>query len=306
MRWLFIIPVLNIVGLVPAFAESAEEHCTTSIGLIGINGCNRLLDREPENARIYVNRGRKWLVRGAHFSGRRSEDEMERAQADFKKAIALDPGLAAAYLGLGDTLKLLGDKAGALAAYTRAMELDPSIGPFRHLAMGELDLPLSFYSSLIDREPRNGFAYSGRAIAWGAKGDYERAFADHARAIELDVRSSRLRGNRAYTFHGKGSYENAIADYTAAIALDLADAAYLTGRARCYLMVGKLEEALRDADASRSLLPYDAQGLLVRGETLSALGRNKEAIRALRMALARSYETKEPREALRRLGFYSH
>jgi tetratricopeptide (TPR) repeat protein len=69
-------------------------------------------------------------------------------------------------------------------------------------------------------------------------------------------------------------------------------------------MAGKLEEALRDAEVSRSLLPYDAQGLLVRGEILSALGRNEEAIMVLRMALARSHETKEPREALSRLRFY--
>ena len=47
------------------------------------------------------------------------------------------------------------------------------------------------------------------------------------------------------------------------------------------------------------------KGCLCAGKLCPHLA-DKEAITALRMALARSYETKEPREALRRLGFYSH
>jgi tetratricopeptide (TPR) repeat protein len=61
------------------------------------------------------------LGRVLHDLGRYPE-----AEAQQRRAIAVGPGYAMAWYGLGDTLAARGDRAGAAAAYRRFMELEPS------------------------------------------------------------------------------------------------------------------------------------------------------------------------------------
>jgi tetratricopeptide (TPR) repeat protein len=297
---------LGLIAFCPATtsAEGSREHCDVSIGFIGINGCNRLLRIDPTNAPAYVNRGRKWLIRGAHFSAHRRREQLDRALADFDTAFALDPNSADAQVGRGDTLRLLGDRSAALAAYTGAIQLDSTLGPYNHLAMGEYEQPLQVYIGLLEVEPRNAFAYSGRAVVYGAKGDFQQAFADHRRAIEINPGAPRIFANRGYTSRAKGDYSTAIADYTTAIEMSPMPAEYLAERAQTHLLQGALSQALSDAEAARRLLPYDAHVLTTLGRILAAVGRDKEAIAIYRLAMARSHETEEVRRALRRLGYF--
>ena len=81
-----------------------------------------ILDVEfVSNADQHVNEGRKWLADG----------ELEKAVAEFDKALSMDRRHAAALLGKGIALKLKGDKAGARTCFEQAEDADPRGEPGR-------------------------------------------------------------------------------------------------------------------------------------------------------------------------------
>ena len=67
------------------------------------------------NADQHVADGRRWLQEG----------EMEKALAEFDKALDIDRRHSGAHLGRGIALKLRGDKASAREAFQRAEQCDP-------------------------------------------------------------------------------------------------------------------------------------------------------------------------------------
>lgn len=67
------------------------------------------------NADHHVAEGRRWLQEG----------EMEKALAEFDKALSIDRRHAGAHLGRGIALKLRGDKASAREAFREAEHCDP-------------------------------------------------------------------------------------------------------------------------------------------------------------------------------------
>jgi tetratricopeptide (TPR) repeat protein len=67
------------------------------------------------NADQHVADGRRWLQEG----------EMEKALAEFDKALSIDRRHAGAHLGRGIALKLRGDKASARDAFREAEQCDP-------------------------------------------------------------------------------------------------------------------------------------------------------------------------------------
>jgi tetratricopeptide (TPR) repeat protein len=92
----------------------------------------------------------------------------------------------------GDAKQQKGDSDGAIADYTKAIELNP----------------------------KDARAYSRRGRAKVSKGDYDAAVADCAKAIELDPRFAEAYKNRGIAKENKGDRDGAIVDYSKAIELD--------------------------------------------------------------------------------------
>src|SRR5271163_85454 len=67
-------------------------------------------------------------------------------------------------------------------------------------------------------------AFTSRATAYVATGDFDRAQADYDRAIKLDPNSAAAFFGRGTASFYKKDYDHAIADYTTAVKLDPNDA----------------------------------------------------------------------------------
>ena len=78
------------------------------------------------------------------------------------------------------------------------------------------DLQVRACSSIIDGNGGASWPYYSRGVAYGIKGDYERAIADFTRAIEIG-RDPYAYNDRGLAYELKGDYERAIADYDMAI-----------------------------------------------------------------------------------------
>jgi tetratricopeptide (TPR) repeat protein len=82
-----------------------------------------------------------------------------------------------------------------------------------------LDDAPAYYTRLINRNPRNAWAYNFRAVAWRHRGDFDRAIADYGEKLKLQPTSVTYT-NRGVAWEAKKDYEKALADHDQAIRLD--------------------------------------------------------------------------------------
>jgi len=102
---------------------------------------------------------------------RQKGDFVDKAIADFTKAIELDPQSAAAYNSRGALKRVKGDLKGAIADIAKAIALKPDFAG----------------------------AYNNRGLAKRIDGDLDGAIADFTRAIALDPKHLLGAGNLAFT-----------------------------------------------------------------------------------------------------------
>ena len=137
------------------------------------------LDRE--DARSYFNRRLRLVVEG----------DLDRAIADFGEAIRVDPKYTRAYGWRGDAWYEKEEYDKAIADYTEEIRLDPvsAVAYYDRGAPGtrraNTTSPWLTTTSASTPIPKT-LAYPGRAFAWDAKGEYDRAIADYDASIRID------------------------------------------------------------------------------------------------------------------------
>jgi uncharacterized caspase-like protein/lipoprotein NlpI len=168
------------------------------------------IEREPEFAEAHVQRAR---LRIFHFQ------EYEQGEADLRQALRLAPNLASAHYAMGNLLSSQekNDIKGAIAAYTRAIELD------------------------------SGFilAYLNRGVQYARKKALDKAIADYTAATGSEDAWVRAvaHTNRGITYLNLERSKEAMADFNAAIR-------EAPTFARAYVERGKLRTADKDHDGA--------------------------------------------------------
>jgi tetratricopeptide (TPR) repeat protein len=141
-------------------------------------------------------------LKGRYHWNRRNAGELPKAVHCFQDAIARDPGYAAAYAGLADSLSTIAawtfapprencEQAKALAL--QAMEMDPAHAE-PHVSLGWVHAWYEFDFTLAEREferalelhPRHPDARYRFGFFLGLMGRYEEGYTEVRRAIRLD------------------------------------------------------------------------------------------------------------------------
>jgi serine/threonine-protein kinase len=119
------------------------------------------------------------------------------AEACFRRAIELNPNYATAHDGFGFYCKVMGRYEEAIAACTRALELDPlslfittSVG-WAHYFARDFERAIEFGRKTLEMDPDFGVAYWNIGLAYEALGRYEDA---------IDAFSRAARTGRGITF----------------------------------------------------------------------------------------------------------
>jgi Flp pilus assembly protein TadD len=91
-----------------------------------------------------------------------------------------------------------------------------------------LPIAIFFLLSCATTEPkqsdsRNPKFYNDRGIAYGEKGQYDRAISDFNKAIEINPRYSKAYNNRGIVYRLKGQYDQAISDFNKAMEINPMD-----------------------------------------------------------------------------------
>ena len=143
----------------------------------------------------------------------------------YTKAIELDPTLAVAYSNRGSAKDDLGQPADALADFDRAIELAPTLASAysnRGNAKRSLGQPadaLADYDQAIELNPTYGAAYNNRGLTKHDLGQPVAALADIDRAIELNPTFAEAYDSRGLAKHALGRIAEAREDFEKALVL---------------------------------------------------------------------------------------
>jgi len=184
---------------------------------------------------------------------KKAKGDLDGAIADYTKAIELNPRYAAAYVGRGLARKTKGDLDGAIADYDRAISLTPRLKE----------------------------AYNNRGLAFQLKGQLEEAIADFDKALEFDPHYAGAHYNRASAARAKGDLKTAIAELTRAI--ESPDNDHLSetynNRGTIRHEDGDTRGSLADFTKAIEIDPRNVFAYVNRGYSLILLGRDNEAQR---------------------------
>ena len=208
---------------------------------------------------------------------------------------------AETYFLWADTKYELGEYVGAIANYTKVIQLEPDNANAyynRGLAKSLLKRyihAIPDYDRAIRLKPDFAKAYVNRGIMKANLGQQFAAIADYDIAIRLKPDDADAYYNRGVAKFRLERYIAAIADYDIAIRLkpDDADAYYNRGLAKYNLK--QYFAAITDCDIAIRLKPDDADAYYLRGLAKDLLGRTLEGKRDLQTALKLAKKTGDAR-----------
>jgi tetratricopeptide (TPR) repeat protein len=172
------------------------------------------------SATIITDNAEEYYNRG---DAKNSLQDYKGAIADFTKAIELELKGASAYYGRGVAKIGLQDYKGAIADNTKAIELEPEYAlayyerGFAKYFLQDYKGAIADYTKSIELEPEYAVSYYSRGLAKNSLQDYKGAIADFTKAIELKPEDASAYYNRGEAKIGLQDYKGAIADYTKTI-----------------------------------------------------------------------------------------
>ncbi|HZZ77370.1 MAG TPA: tetratricopeptide repeat protein [Gemmataceae bacterium] len=240
---------------------------------------------------------KSYFCRGtAHLS----KEELDKALADFDKAVQLDPTATYLRIDRSQLLQRMGKTAQGINDLDEALKHDAknanillqrgllyvSIGMFDR-ARDDLSKAIEIsptYTAYINRgyclhqkklykdaltdfdqaiklAPANPLAWSNRGNSYTQLSDFDKAIADLDEAIKLDGRDPQYYNNRGSAYGAKGDHRRAATDFTRAIELDPEYTPAYRNRGLAYHTLGEKELARVDFQLALQLQPTVTDGI---------------------------------------------
>lgn len=121
-------------------------------------------------------------------------------------------------------------------------------------------------------------SYNHRGIAYGRKGEHDKAISDFSQAIRLKPELASAHMNRGIALSNKREYDRAISDFDEAIRLDPGVAGAYTSRGRAYSGKGQHDRAISDHNEALRLKPDLGSAYYNRGVAFGNKGQHDRAI----------------------------
>ena len=172
---------------------------------------------------------------GKHQMAKRTSGGLIEAEKLFRKAIALDPRFALAYVGLADTLRLeteySGQPLGATIAeadqvVSKALELDSNLAEAWAskggiaIRLGQNEQAESLLRRAIALNPNYAIAHHWLSVVLAGNGSHTEGLEHSERAAQLDPLSVVMQRNLGNSMEFVGRYDEAAARYRRAIEID--------------------------------------------------------------------------------------
>jgi len=184
-----------------------------------------------------------------------------------------------------------GDLAGAEAAVTRALSINPrdaealNVRAMLRHQRGDVIGAIEAIGEVIALTPGDAAAHFNRAAMLHQAGRLEEAVHGYARALALEPRDLTAWIQRAAAERALGRLEDVVSTCAQALEIDARNPAALNEGAAALGKLGRFEEALALFDRLVRAAPESASAHTNRGKTLAGLGRFEDACAAYKAAL---------------------
>jgi tetratricopeptide (TPR) repeat protein len=234
-------------------------------------------DKMIDPADIYLYRGNAY-----HFQA--GANGIDKAIADYDKAIKINPDFERAYYNRGTAYGNKGQFDLAIADLDKAIEINPEDAEaynnrgIAYVKKGQHDLAIADFGKSIEIKPDYSQAYYNRAFVYHEKSQYDLAIADLDKAIEIKPDDVEAYYNRGTVYGKKGQHDLAIADFNKAIKINPGLAQAYNNRGLTYNNNGQFDLAIADYDKAIKIKPDDAEAYYNRGITYREKGQHDLAI----------------------------
>jgi formylglycine-generating enzyme required for sulfatase activity/Flp pilus assembly protein TadD len=187
--------------------------------------------------------------------------DYDGAIADFTRAIEIDPRDATAYANRGGAKWSKRDLDGAISDCTKAIEINPrSAAAYTNRggakwSKNDFDGAIVDCTRAIEIDPSYAEAYYHRGLAKRRKDDVNGAIADYTKAIEIDPRFASAYSSRGFAKQEKGDLDGAIADFSKDIEINPRHASAYDSRGHARQRKGDLDGAIADYTKAVELDP---------------------------------------------------
>jgi Tfp pilus assembly protein PilF len=172
-------------------------------------------------------------------------------------------------------------------AFNKALEIDPenvTVLNSRGIAYGNKgddERALADYDSCLKLRPNFASAHNNRGIIFMRKGDFEQAYNEFSDAIRLNVPQNRFINlyNRGRVQTLRKQYDSALADFAQARQINADGVQVPVYRCITYTEMGKFDEALADCNEVLAKFPKAVYTLASRGNLYLAKGDLDAALR---------------------------
>jgi Tfp pilus assembly protein PilF len=168
------------------------------------------IEKEPEKVPLaYINRASAFY----------RTNQLDKAIADYDRAIVLEPNNDHAYNNRGIVFVKMGQVEKAIADYDRGIALNPlNYEAYFNLGVlygrvGLSEKAIGYFNQSITLNPDHAESYKNRGLSYFYAGQYDSALKDFNKSIELDQNSATAYFSRGDLYLKTGNQGLALADY---------------------------------------------------------------------------------------------
>ncbi|HEY3861405.1 MAG TPA: tetratricopeptide repeat protein [Verrucomicrobiae bacterium] len=209
--------------------------------------------------------------------------ETEKAMADYRKSLAINPNYDEAHNNLGFTLAAEGRYQEATNEYIKALSLNPNLTEAHNnlgIALGHLGFPeagMHEYQIALEENPRHASARNNYGVALAMAGKLDEAIAQFRLSLDCQPDYLSAHSDLGNALALKGDPEGAAREYEICLKLDPKDAQVHNNFGNALAQMGKLPEAAAQYRLALELMPENPQAHFNLGYCLARQGRRPEA-----------------------------
>jgi tetratricopeptide (TPR) repeat protein len=227
-------------------------------------------------------------ILGAAYMGLRN---LDGAIASFSRAVQLKPGFAPAHNNLGVALKDKGRLTEAVASFNKTVQLKPDFAEaYNNLGIalknqGRFKEAVASFGKALQIKPDYAEAHSSLGTALQGQGRLDEAIASYDKALQIKPDLAEAHNNRGAALNDQGRFDEAIASFGKALAVK---ADYFDAYNNLGLAMqgqGRMQEAIGSFSKALQIRPDYAEAHNNVGVSLHSLGLLDEAIASFGKAL---------------------
>ena len=202
-----------------------------------------------------------WLGHGNLGSAFLQKGELDKAIAQFKTALEINPNYPEAHYNLGAVLGQKGQLDKAIDHYQKAVEINPNLAEARNnlgLALvqkGRVDEAITQYQKALEIVPYDAKANNNLGFALAQKGQMDQALEQYRKALEIDPDNVQAHENLGLALVQKGEGDDAIAQLQKAVELNPNVASYYCNLGLALAKKGQLDNAIVQYQKAMELDP---------------------------------------------------